>query len=71
MTVLLFTLYSASVLAGPGCPQGTTLTGGTGPEHKGGKCVANSSTKTHKESKTTVKTTETKTKADVKTAPKP
>lgn len=33
----LFTTLSATAFA---CPQGTTLTGGTGTNHKGGKCVA-------------------------------
>jgi hypothetical protein len=33
----LFSLLSATAFA---CPQGTTLTGGTGANHKGGKCVA-------------------------------
>lgn len=33
----MFSLLSATAFA---CPQGTTLTGGTGPNHKGGKCVA-------------------------------
>ena len=37
MAATVFTLLSASALA---CPKGTTLTGGTGPNHKGGKCVA-------------------------------
>ncbi len=32
----LFTMLSATAFA---CPQGTTLTGGSGPNHKGGKCV--------------------------------
>ena len=33
----LFTTLSATAFA---CPQGTTLSGGTGTNHKGGKCVA-------------------------------
>ena len=33
----LFTTLSATAFA---CPQGTTLSGGTGANHKGGKCVA-------------------------------
>ena len=32
----LFTMLSATAFA---CPQGTTLAGGSGPNHKGGKCV--------------------------------
>ena len=34
---LIFGLASASAFA---CPKGTHLVGGTGPHHKGGKCVA-------------------------------
>ena len=30
-------MLSATAFA---CPQGTALTGGTGPNHKGGKCTA-------------------------------
>ena len=37
LTAGLFTVLSASAFA---CPKGTTLVGGTGPNHKGGKCVA-------------------------------
>lgn len=33
----LFTLISAT--ANAACPKGTTLQGGTGPHHHGGKCV--------------------------------
>lgn len=33
----LFTTLSATAFA---CPQGATLSGGTGANHKGGKCVA-------------------------------
>ena len=33
----LFTMLSATAFA---CPQGTTLAGGSGPNHKGGKCVS-------------------------------
>ncbi len=33
---LTFAVLSASAMA---CPKGTTLQGGTGPKHKGGKCV--------------------------------
>lgn len=33
----MLSLLSATAFA---CPQGTTLTGGTGANHKGGKCVA-------------------------------
>ncbi|MEG2636834.1 MAG: hypothetical protein RSA09_09975 [Acinetobacter sp.] len=33
----LLTTLSATAFA---CPQGTTLSGGTGANHKGGKCVA-------------------------------
>ena len=34
---LLFSLAATSAFA---CPKGTHLVGGTGPHHKGGKCVA-------------------------------
>lgn len=37
LTASLFVLFSATAMA---CPQGTTLTGGTGTNHKGGKCVS-------------------------------
>lgn len=37
LTAGLFSVLSASAFA---CPKGTTLTGGTGPNHKGGSCVA-------------------------------
>jgi len=36
--VTALTAFSASAMA---CPKGTTLTGGTGMHHQGGKCVAN------------------------------
>ena len=36
LTAGLFTVLSASAFA---CPKGTQLQGGTGPNHKGGKCV--------------------------------
>lgn len=34
---LSLAVLSANAIA---CPKGTTLQGGTGPHHKGGKCVA-------------------------------
>ena len=40
----LFTMLSATAFA---CPQGTTLTGGSGPNHKGGKCVPATATTKH------------------------
>lgn len=49
------------------CPKGTSLQGGTGPNHKGGKCVAVSGAKAKptkaeaKKTTQTVKTTEVKT----------
>lgn len=46
LTAGLFTVLSASAFA---CPKGTQLQGGTGPNHKGGKCVATSVVKTKKE----------------------
>ncbi|TCB52378.1 hypothetical protein E0H80_00450 [Acinetobacter sp. ANC 4779] len=36
-TAAIFTMLSATAFA---CPKGTTMMGGTGPNHKGGKCVA-------------------------------
>lgn len=33
---ILSILLSATAFA---CPKGTTLSGGTGPKHKGGKCI--------------------------------
>lgn len=41
ITAGLFAMLSASAFA---CPKGTTLQGGTGVNHKGGKCVAVSGT---------------------------
>ncbi len=40
----LFTMLSATAFA---CPQGTTLTGGSGPNHKGGKCAPAMATTKH------------------------
>jgi hypothetical protein len=36
LTAVIFTMLSATAFA---CPKGTTATGGTGPNHKGGTCV--------------------------------
>jgi len=71
LTVTIFALYSASSFANLTCPKGSTLTGGTGPDHKGGKCVVDSTPKGSKETKTTVKTTESKTKTENKIPGKP
>lgn len=38
-------LMSATAFA---CPKGTTLQGGTGPNHKGGKCVVMKNAKANK-----------------------
>lgn len=46
LTAGLFTVLSASAFA---CPKGTQLQGGTGPNHKGGKCVAANVVKTQKD----------------------
>ncbi len=43
LTASLFALFSATAMA---CPQGTTLTGGKGANHKGGKCVSITNVKT-------------------------
>ncbi|ENX43282.1 hypothetical protein F887_01454 [Acinetobacter sp. NIPH 2100] len=61
LTSGLFTVLSASAFA---CPKGTQLQGGTGPNHKGGKCVAAGVVKTKKE---TVKATNTAKKEAIKT----
>lgn len=36
LTAIILASASANAMA---CPKGTTLVGGTGPNHKGGKCV--------------------------------
>nr|WP_171255385.1 hypothetical protein [Acinetobacter sp. SFB] len=38
-------MLSATAFA---CPKGTTMMGGTGPNHKGGKCVTTTHTAKHK-----------------------
>jgi hypothetical protein len=38
LTAGVLAMLSVSAFA---CPKGTQLQGGTGPHHKGGKCVAN------------------------------
>ncbi|KAA8733267.1 hypothetical protein F4V57_08555 [Acinetobacter qingfengensis] len=53
---LTFAALSATAMA---CPKGTTLQGGTGPNHKGGKCVAVTAKKVQAK-KTEVKSTEAK-----------
>ena len=40
----LFTMLSATAFA---CPQGTTLAGDSGPNHKGGKCAPAMATTKH------------------------
>ena len=50
LTAGLFTVLSASAFA---CPKGTQLQGGTGPNHKGGKCVAANGVKMNKEATNT------------------
>ncbi len=60
------TLLSVSAFA---CPKGTTLTGGTGPNHKGGKCVAvTTAQKTTKASQATAVTAQKTTKTPQPTA---
>ena len=44
----LFTMLSATAFA---CPKGTSLSGGTGPNHKGGKCVATMNMAKHNSTK--------------------
>ncbi len=46
-TAVIFSMLSVSAFA---CPQGMTMTGGTGPNHKGGKCVTTAHMQKHKES---------------------
>ncbi|WP_151750559.1 hypothetical protein [Acinetobacter sp. TUM15131] len=61
LTAGLFTVLSASAFA---CPKGSQIQGGTGPNHKGGKCVATGVVKTKKE---TTKATTTAKQEAVKT----
>ena len=49
----LFTTLSATAFA---CPQGTTLSGGTGANHKGGKCVATMNVTKHDQAMKQAKT---------------
>lgn len=59
LTAGVLAMLSVSAFA---CPKGTQLQGGTGPNHKGGKCVAvHGKTAAQK-----VKKEATKTKQDVK-----
>lgn len=53
----VLSVLSATAFA---CPKGTTLTGGTGANHKGGKCVATQPVQAHKQSLKTVAKTEAK-----------
>ncbi|MEB3766462.1 hypothetical protein [Acinetobacter sp. MD2] len=62
VAVLSLALASASAMA---CPKGSSLQGGTGPHHKGGKCVASAGVK---KDKSAVKTQKTKTEAPAPTA---
>lgn len=48
MVAGLFTMLSATAFA---CPKGTSLSGGSGPNHKGGKCVATMNMAKHKATK--------------------
>ena len=43
-TAAIFTMLSATAFA---CPKGMTMTGGTGPNHKGGTCVTIKEAKKH------------------------
>ncbi|WP_171478561.1 hypothetical protein [Acinetobacter ihumii] len=59
-------LLSATAFA---CPKGTSLQGGTGPNHKGGKCVAVTGTQAKAAKKAdTKKTTQTVKATEVKAA---
>lgn len=42
LTTIILASASANAMA---CPKGTTLVGGTGSNHKGGKCVKKADTK--------------------------
>ena len=67
----LATLFAACSVTAMACPQGTTLQGGTGPNHKGGKCVlmSKSQAKTQlKTSKTTAAKSLSEKKADANKA---
>jgi hypothetical protein len=44
-TAAIFSMLSMTAFA---CPKGTTMTGGTGPNHQGGKCVATAHATKHK-----------------------
>lgn len=59
LTAGVLAMLSVSAFA---CPKGTQLQGGTGPNHKGGKCVAVHGKTTAQKAKKEV----TKTKQDVK-----
>lgn len=59
LTAGLFSVLSASAFA---CPKGTQLQGGTGPNHKGGKCIAAHVVKAKKE---TTKVTSTTAKHEI------
>ncbi len=48
LTAGVLAMLSVSAFA---CPKGTQLQGGTGPHHKGGKCVAVSGKTTAQKSK--------------------
>ena len=52
LTAGLFSVLSVSAFA---CPKGTQLQGGTGANHKGGKCVAAHVVKAKKETTATQK----------------
>jgi len=58
LAIVIIAALSTTTFA---CPKGTSITGGTGPNHKGGKCVATataatSNNKTSKENPSGVKT---------------
>ena len=66
----IFSMLSATTFA---CPKGTTLTGGTGPNHKGGTCVPIDQAKhvNTKTQNTATKTTLTKSNSESKQVSKP
>ena len=65
--LLVFSLTSVTAFA---CPKGTHLVGGTGPHHKGGKCVAADGKASDAKSDAKAADTKSEAKADVKSSKK-
>ena len=62
LTAGVLAMLSVSAFA---CPKGTQLQGGTGPHHKGGKCVAVSGKTTAQKAKKEAEKTKTDVKKDM------